>query len=49
MGPRRCKELIQDTMDKDGLEQGEVGKVNWAKELKAEMAAGKKKSDDDED
>ncbi|MCR4911395.1 MAG: hypothetical protein K5925_02595 [Bacilli bacterium] len=46
---RRCKELIQDTMDKDGLEQGEIGKVNWAKELKAEMAAGKKKSNDDDD
>ncbi|MCQ2802896.1 MAG: hypothetical protein MJ225_04450 [Bacilli bacterium] len=39
---RRCKELIQATMDKDGLEQGEVLKVNWIKELKAEIAAGKK-------
>ena len=47
---RRCKELIQDCMDKDGLEQGEIGKVNWAKELKAELASGKKKDkDEDED
>ena len=37
-------------MDKDGLEQGEIGKVNWAKELKAELASGKKKDkDEDED
>ena len=44
---RRCKELIQDCMDKDGLEQGEVGKVNWIKELKAELKAGKKPEKDD--
>ena len=46
---RRCKELIQDVMDKDGLEQGEVGKVNWIKELKAEMASDKKKEKEDEE
>lgn len=46
---RRCKELIQDCMDKDGLEQGEIGKINWAKELKAELAAGKKDSKDEDD
>ena len=40
---RRCKELIQDVMEKDGLEQGEVQKVNWIKELKAELKAQKKK------
>lgn len=40
---RRCKDLIQDVMEKDGLEQGEIGKVNWIKELKAEQAEGKKK------
>ncbi len=40
---RRCKDLIQAVMEKDNLEQGEVGKVNWIKELKAEMAAEKKK------
>ena len=39
---RRCKDLIKDCMIKDGLTQGEVGKVNWIKELKAEMAAAKK-------
>ena len=39
---RRCKELIQDVMEKDGLEQGEIGKVNWIKELKAELIAQSK-------
>ena len=34
---RRAKQLIADAMAKDGLEQGEVGTVNWVKELKAEM------------
>ncbi len=34
---RRCKALIQDVMEKDGLEQGEVGSVNWVKEIKAEL------------
>ena len=38
---RRCKQLIQDTMERDGLEQGEIGSVNWIKELKAEMKARK--------
>ena len=47
---RRCKELIQDVMEKDGLEQGEVGKVNWVKELKAELKEkAKSKKDEDED
>lgn len=45
---RRCKELIQDVMEKDGLEQGEVGKVNWIKELKAELASGKKPKKEEE-
>ncbi len=44
---RRCKELIQDVMEKDGLEQGEIGKVNWVKELKAELASGKKPEKED--
>lgn len=43
---RRCKQLIQDVMEKDGLEQGEVGQVNWVNELKAQLKAGKKSSDD---
>ena len=38
---RRCKQLIQDVMERDGLEQGEIGQVNWIKELKAEMKARK--------
>lgn len=45
---RRCKELIQTVMEKDNLEQGEIGKVNWVKELKAEMAADKKKEKEEE-
>lgn len=45
---RRCKELIQDTMDKDGLEQGEILKVNWIKELKADLASGKKETKDED-
>ena len=36
---RRCKQLIQDVMEQDGLEQGEVGTVNWIKEMKAELKA----------
>jgi hypothetical protein len=39
---RRCKQLIQDVMEKDGLEQGEIGTVNWVKELKAELKANEK-------
>ena len=31
---RRCKELIQDVMEKNGLEQGEVANIDWVKELK---------------
>jgi len=45
---RRCKDLIQAVMEKDNLEQGEIGKVNWVKELKAEMAADKKKEKEEE-
>ena len=45
---RRCKDLIQAVMEKDNLEQGEVGKVNWIKELKAEMASDKKKEKEEE-
>ena len=39
---KRCKQLIADVMEKDGLEQGEVGKVNWVKEIKASLKEGKK-------
>lgn len=45
---RRCKDLIQAVMEKDNLEQGEIGKVNWVKELKAEMDADKKKDKEEE-
>ena len=42
---KRAKELIQDCMDKDGLEQGEVGKVNWIKELRVEVNEAKKRKE----
>lgn len=38
---RRAKQLIQDVMEKDGLEQGEVGTVNWVKEIKASQNESK--------
>ena len=31
---RRCKELIQTVMEKDGLEQGPIGDIDWAEKLK---------------
>ena len=31
---RRCKQLIQDVFDKNGLEQGEIGNTDWVEELK---------------
>ena len=31
---RRCKQLIQDVMDKNGLEQGEIKNINWVEDLK---------------
>lgn len=47
---RRAKQLIADVMAPDGLVQGEVGKVNWVKEIAAEMKEGKKETkEDDED
>ena len=47
---RRAKQLIADVMAPDGLVQGEVGKVNWVKEIAAEMKEGKKEQkEDDED
>lgn len=38
---RRCKQLIQETMAKDGIEQGEVEDANFVKEMKAELKAAK--------
>ena len=46
---RRAKQLIADVMAQDGLVQGEVGKVNWVKEIAAAMKEGKKASSDDDD
>ena len=47
---RRAKQLIADVMAPDGLVQGEIGKVNWVKEIAAEMKEGKKaEKDEDED
>ena len=31
---RRCKQLIQDVFDKNGLEQKEIGNIDWVKDLK---------------
>ena len=31
---RRCKELIQTVMEKDGLEQGVIGDTDWVEKLK---------------
>ena len=31
---RRCKQLIQDVFDKNGLEQGEIKDINWVEELR---------------
>ena len=42
---RRCKQLIQDVMDKNGLEQGEIKDINWVEELKN---AGNQDDDADE-
>ena len=38
---KRAKQLIQDVMEKDGLEQGVVESVNWVKEIKASLKADK--------
>jgi effector-binding domain-containing protein len=31
---RRCKELIQTVMEKDGLEQGPITGTDWVEKLK---------------
>ena len=41
---RRCKQLIQDVMEKNGLEQGEVGTLDWVEDLRTSQG-----SQDDED
>ena len=46
---KRCKELIQTVMENDALEQGEIGNVNWVKELKVAAKDKAKKALDDEE
>lgn len=49
---KRVKQLIQTVMESDNLEQGEIGTVNWVKEIKAEMkeqAKSGKKEEKEED
>lgn len=46
---KRCKELIQTVMENDALEQGEIGNVNWVKELKAAAKDKAKKVLEDEE
>ena len=42
---RRCKQLIQDVFDKNGLEQGEIGNTNWVEELNNVQAEDDKDED----
>ena len=42
---RRCKQLIQDVFDKNGLEQGEIGNTNWVEEVKNIQAEDDKDED----
>ena len=37
---RRCKQLIQDVFDKNGLEQGEIGTTDWVNELQNSADSG---------
>ena len=46
---RRCKDLIRDVMEKDNLEQGQIEKINWIKELKAQAAEDAKKDKAEEE
>ena len=46
---RRAKQLVADVMAQDGLVQGEVGKVNWVKEIAIAMKEGRKASSKDDD
>ena len=46
---RRCKDLIRDVMEKDNLEQGQIEKINWIKELKAQAAEDAKKEKAEEE
>ena len=46
---RRAKQLIADVMAQDGLVQGEVGKVNWVKEIAVAMKENRKQNSNDDD
>ena len=46
---KRCKQLIADVMEKDNLVQGEIGKVNWVKEIAASLKEAKKAKKEAED
>ena len=46
---KRCKQLIADVMEKDDLVQGEIGKVNWVKEIQASLKEAKKKAKEEAD
>ena len=45
---KRCKQLIADVMEKDNLVQGEIGKVNWVKEIRASLKEAKKAEEQDD-
>ena len=46
---KRCKQLIADVMEKDNLTQGEIGKVNWVKEIAANLREAKKAKKEEEE
>ena len=46
---KRAKQLIADCMEKDNLTQGEIGKVNWVKEIAANLREAKKAKKDEEE
>ena len=46
---KSCTQLIADTMEKDNLVQGEIGKVNWVKEIAASLKEAKKAEKEEKD
>jgi len=43
---RRCKELIQTVMEKDGLEQGSIEDIDWVEKLKEQQNDADKDNED---
>ena len=43
---RRCKQLIADVFEKNGLEQGEIGNVDWVEQLKNAPQEAENKEED---